>query len=157
MICFFVLLPAGSTTSTSREVMSTRKGGMLRPRWPHLQRLVQVMLVFRQHGRAFFPGVAQFGLAFLGVAQSQWFSGPLVLSLSSDLLVLWCPGPLVPPGPLVLWSLDPLVFGCRFWKVRNTANYTIAIFLVSDMLRLLRSQETANTVSRLLQSYACCK
>ncbi|CAE7316899.1 unnamed protein product, partial [Symbiodinium pilosum] len=25
-------------------VMSTRKGGMLRQRWPHLQRLVQVML-----------------------------------------------------------------------------------------------------------------
>ena len=27
-----------------------RKGGMLQPRWPHLHKLVQVMLVFQQHG-----------------------------------------------------------------------------------------------------------
>ena len=47
-----------------------------------------------------FPtGVARFGLASLGVAQSPWSSGPLVLWFFGPLvLVLWS------RGPVVLWS-----------------------------------------------------
>ena len=59
-------------------------------------------LVARSPGHVFFLGVARLGLASLGVAQSPW---------SSD--------------PLVLWSLDPLVFGYGFWKVINTAKYSV--------------------------------
>ena len=70
----------------------------------------------------------RFGSALVWLTQSPWSSGPLVLWLFAPLvLVLRSRGPLVLwfPGPL---ALDPLVFGCGFWKVRNTASYSFWSF-----------------------------
>ena len=66
----------------------------------------------------------------LGLAH-PWSPGPLVPG-SPGPLVPWSSGPVVPwssnPLVLVLWSLDPLVFGCGFWKDRNTANDSLWSF-----------------------------
>ena len=89
-------------------------------------------------------------------APGPWSSGPLFLWFFSPLvLVLWS------RGPLVAWS-SPLVFGCGFWKVNKIASYRFwsfektgplqsTICVAFDMLRLLRSQETANTVFAVLE------
>ena len=50
----------------------------------------------------------QLGLASLRVAQNPWSSGSLVLCS---------------PDPLVLWSLDPLVFGCGFRSLEISASH----------------------------------
>ena len=82
-----------------------------------------------------------------------WSSGPLVLvPWSSGPLVLWSPGPLV-PGPLVpwSWSCGPLVpwssgLSILWSLVAVFGRMEIHDICGFESLRLLRSQETANTV-----------
>ena len=90
------------------------------------------------HG-CFFLGVAWFGLASIGVAQSPWSSGPLVLCLS----ILWSLVAVVGKFPRLLM----IVFGAS----EERGPLQITIFVVFEMLRLLRSQETANTVFAALE------
>ena len=78
-----------------------------------------------------------------------WFFGPLVL-------VLWCRGPLV-LWLLILWSLVA-VFGwlkilpvTAFGASEKTGPLQSTTFVAFEMLRLLRSQETANTVFAVLE------
>ena len=103
-----------------------------------------------------------------------WFGSPLgdfpqLWLRAPSPLVLWSPGPLVlwspGPGPLVPWSSDLSIlwssvaaFGrfqilpvTAFGASDKTGPLQSTIFLVFKMLRLLRSQETANTVFAVLE------
>ena len=89
-------------------------------------------------GQLFFRGMAYLGVARLGVAQSPC-SGPLPLLP----LVRRSPGPLVPSGRLVLWSLVGALGRLRMLHITASGAFEelgtlqITVFVVLEMLRTL--------------------
>ena len=86
--------------------------------------------------------------------EAKWFQGLVLVLRSSGSLVLWSPGPLVSrsSGSLVaafggLETLPTTAFGVS----GKIGPLQITIFVAFEMLRHLRSQETANTVFAALE------